>query len=82
MKLGSWRDFWHPEYYAGVVAGIGIGIFVASSLLPPDHRAFSIWDFVLAFSCIFVGATLATTLRNRKTKAPTGSIELEHKHDA
>ena len=79
MKLGKWKDLGSAEYYAGMLSGVGVGIFVASALLAPQHRTLSFGAFVFAFGCILAGSTLATTARRRRLQKEEQRHDLEQK---
>jgi hypothetical protein len=54
------------EYNGGVLGGLGLGIFITTVILSPEHRVTMPWVWFLAFGCIVVGSLLARAAQRKR----------------
>ena len=54
------------EYNGGVLGGLGLGVFITTVVLSPDHHVTVPWVWFLAFGCIATGSLLARAAQGRR----------------
>jgi hypothetical protein len=66
------------EYNGGVLGGLGLGVFVTTAILRPEHRITEPWVWFGAFGCIVVGSLLARAAQRKRFQKDV----IGEKHDA
>jgi hypothetical protein len=66
-KLMTW-GFVIPtgEYSGGVIGGLGLGIFLTTVVVSPDHRISNPLVWFGCFGCIVVGSMLARAAQRKR----------------
>ncbi|HEY1171361.1 MAG TPA: hypothetical protein VGH19_08345 [Verrucomicrobiae bacterium] len=74
---------WTPEYYTGMLGGVGIGILLAPAFIPPEKRVGSLLAVGIAFACIFAASFIRDNFLNRKARLdPQPDNTSQHNHPA
>ena len=66
-KLMKW-GFVIPtrEYNGGVIGGLGLGVFLTTAIVSPDHRITNPLVWFGSFGCIVVGSLLARAAQRKR----------------
>ena len=69
MKLGKLRIIGSLDYFTGMLAGVGIGIFLAPLFIPSEQRVGNFWALVVAFGCPLLASVLRTNLKKQGSES-------------
>jgi hypothetical protein len=54
------------EYIGGILAGLGLGILLTTSIISPEHHITEPWAWFLVVGCILIGVLLARAGQRRR----------------
>jgi hypothetical protein len=54
------------EYIGGALGGLGLGVFITTVILSPEHRVTVPWVWFLAFGCMVTGSMLARAAQRKR----------------
>ena len=54
------------EYSGGVIGGLGLGVFITTAILSPEHRVTNPLVWLGSFGCITVGSLLARAAQRKR----------------
>ena len=72
---------WDPEYYTGMLAGVGLGILLAPAFIPPEQRVGSFLAVFTAFGCIFLASFIRDNFLHRRARPAAQPEVVEPKHN-
>ena len=56
------------EYYGGVISGLGLGVFITTVTLSPEHRITVPWGWFITLGCIIAGPLLARNAQRKRKR--------------
>jgi hypothetical protein len=54
------------EYSGGVLGGLGLGVFITTAILSPEHRITQPWVWFGGLGCVVVGSLLARAAQRKR----------------
>jgi uncharacterized membrane protein len=78
-KVG--KIHWDPEYYTGMLGGVGIGLIIAPAIITPAKNADITLVIFTAFGCIFVASCIRDNFLHRRARSDDQPEMAEQKYN-